>query len=455
MTRSQKNLMTEGSIWKKIVTFAIPVFLGSLFQQLYNTVDSLIVGNFIGSSSLAAVSSAGNLIFLLIGFFYGLSMGAGVVIAAYIGAKDAQNTKIAVHTTVFVGLISSVLLTLIGIFFSPLILRLMGTPEEVMTDSVNYFRIYFAGATSFIMYNIFVGILQAAGDSRHPLYFLIISSVLNILLDLLFIGVFKQGVGSAALATVISQTVSTLLCMIQLLKTKEDYRLEIKSIKPASRTLLKILKFGIPSGIQNSIIGFANVVVQSYINYFGAMAMAGSGAYSKIEGFAFLPITSFCMAVTTFTSQNLGARNFDRMKKGARFGTICSTTLAEIIGLITWIFAPTLIKAFDSTPEVLVYGIQRARTCALFYCLLAYSHSMAAILRGSGKAVVPMVVMMVCWCIIRVSILAVSGLFIRTIEVVNWVYPITWCLSSITFTIYYITTYNKTFDSSKSLEESL
>ena len=434
---SSLNLMTEGSVWKKIVFFAIPVFIGNLFQQLYNTADSLIVGNFLGSNALAAVSSAGNLIFLLIGFFSGLALGAGVVIARYIGAKDHVNVEIAVHTTVALGLVASVIMTAVGVGLAPAILRLMDTPAEVLPASVTYFRIYFMGAAGFVMYNTFVGILQAAGDSKHPLYYLIISSVINIVLDLLLIAGFHMGVGAAAFATAVSQLVSALLCMIRLMKSKEDYRLVLRRIRFHGPTLGRIIRFGLPSGFQNSIIGFANVVVQSYINYFGEMAMAGAGAYSKIEGFAFLPITSFTMALTTFVGQNLGAGDYERTRKGARFGTICSLILAELIGVAIYITAPQLIAAFDRTPQVIAYGTDRARACALFYCLLAFSHAMASILRGAGKAMVPMLIMLAFWCIVRVSILAISGMLFRTIATVNWVYPITWSLSSVAFLIYY------------------
>ena len=434
---SSSNLMTEGSVWKKIVFFAIPVFIGNLFQQLYNTADSLIVGNFLGSNALAAVSSSGNLIFLLIGFFSGIAVGAGVVIARYIGAKDSANIKIAVHTTVALGLVASVIMTMAGVGLAPIILKMMNTPAEVLPASICYFRIYFMGATGFVMYNTFVGIMQAAGDSRHPLYYLIISSFINIALDLILIAGFHMGVGAAAFATAVSQLVSAFLCMIRLLHINAEYRLELKNIRFHGQMLIRIIRFGLPSGFQNSIIGFANVVVQSYINYFGEMAMAGAGAYSKIEGFAFLPITSFTMALTTFVGQNLGAGDYERTQKGARFGTICSLIIAELIGVIIYIFAPQLIAAFDHTPEVITFGVGRARACALFYCLLAFSHAIAAILRGAGKAIVPMLIMLAFWCIIRVSILAVSSMFCRTIATVNWVYPITWSLSSIAFLIYY------------------
>ncbi len=429
--------MTEGSIGKRITLFAMPIFLGNLFQQLYNTADSLIVGNFLGSNALAAVSSSGSLIFMLIGFLSGMSIGAGVVIARYFGAGDRENMDLAIHTTVAFGLAASVVMTLIGVLLSPQILRLMATPEVVMGDSVTYLRIYFAGSVGFVMYNIFVGILQAVGDSRHPLYYLIVSSLVNIVLDITFIAGFGMGVEGAAIATVISQLVSALLCLIQLTCRQKNCRLYLRRIAFTPRLLKQIIRMGLPSGLQNSIIAFANVVVQSNINSFGELAMAGVGAYSKIEGFGFLPITSFTMALTTFIGQNLGAAQYERTKKGARFGIWATVVLAEFIGVAVFVFAPWLIAAFDSNPEVISIGVAKARTSTLFFFLLAFSHAISAVLRGAGRAIVPMTVMLVFWCVVRVGFLTITVPLTHSILMLYWVYPLTWALSSLTFLIYY------------------
>lgn len=435
--KAQAGDMTQGPIWKKITLFAFPLFLGNLFQQLYNTVDSLIVGNFLGSGPLAAVSSSGSLIFMLIGFLNGIAIGAGVVIARYFGAKDEKNMQVAIHTTVAFGLAASLLMTLLGVGLSPQILRWMGTPENVMADSVTYLQTYFWGSLGFVMYNIFVGILQAVGDSRHPLYYLITSSLVNIVLDLLFIGAFHAGVGGAALATVISQLVSAALCFSRLTRTRENYRLCLRKIRFHGKMLGQIIRFGLPSGLQNSVIAFANVIVQTNINFFGEMAMAGCGAYAKIEGFGFLPITSFSMALTTFISQNLGAREYDRAKKGAFFGITAAVVIAEAIGAVVFIFARPLIAAFDTTPQVVLLGVEKARTSALFFFLLAYSHAVSAVLRGAGRAAVPMTIMMVFWCVVRVTFLAVMVPLTHSIQVIYWVYPLTWALSSAAFLWYY------------------
>ena len=429
--------MTQGSIGQRITYFALPIFLGNLFQQMYNTADSLIVGNFLGSSALAAVSSSGSLIFMLIGFLSGMSIGAGVVIARYFGAGDEENMDRAIHTTVAFGLAAGVVMTIVGMALSPQILILMATPENVMVNSVAYLRLYFAGSLGFVLYNIFVGILQAVGDSRHPLYYLIISSVINVVLDITFIRGFHMGVEGAAIATVISQIVSALLCMFQLLRLNTSWRLQLRKIRFHGPMLRQIVRMGLPSGLQNSVIAFANVVVQSNINAFGEMAMAGCGAYAKIEGFGFLPITSFTMALTTFIGQNLGAGQLDRARRGARFGIWVTVILAELIGVLVFVFAPQLIAAFDSNQEVIYFGVQKARTSTLFFFLLAFSHSISAILRGSGKAIVPMIVMLTFWCIVRVGFLSITVPLTHNIQMVYWVYPLTWALSSVTFLLYY------------------
>lgn len=436
--RSSATLMTTGPIWKRIIAFAVPLFFGNLFQQLYNTADSLIVGNFLGSSALAAVSSSGNLIFLLVGFFNGIAIGSGVVVAKYFGAGKFAMVKRAIHTITAFGLLSGMVLTVVGILAAPQILILMGTPAEVLPNSVTYFRIYFAGSLAFVMYNFLVGILQSVGDSRHPLIYLMISSVINIVLDLILVAGFHFGVGAAALATVISQVISALLCLRQLLKSPAEYRLEVRKIRLDGIMLRHIISNGLPAGLQNSIISLANVVVQSNINKFGAMAVAGCGSYSKIEGFGFLPITCFALALTTFIGQNLGAKEYDRAKKGAVFGVVCSLSIAELVGIGIYILSPYLIAGFNDTPQVISYGTAQAHTVTLFYFLLAFSHCMAGILRGAGKSAVPMFVMLICWCIIRVSYITIAVNFIPDIRVIFWAYPITWTLSSITFLIYFL-----------------
>ena len=437
MMKKQSSL-TEGSIWKGLLLFALPIFLGNVFQQFYNAFDSWVVGRFLGDTALAAVSSSGSLIFMMIGFFNGVAMGAGVVIARCYGARDYSSMSRAIHTDIAMGLAAGALLTVLGVTFTPTILRWMGTPENVFPQSVSYFRYYFCGALFTVMYNIFVGILHALGDSRHPLYYLMISTIVNVVLDLVFVGVFRWGVGAAALATTLSQGISALLCCIHLLRLDGPGRVRVREIRFHSQTLRAILRLGLPSGVQNSVIAMANLVVQSSINSFGSAAMAGCGSYSKLEGFAFLPVTCFAMALSTFVGQNLGAGNYSRVKKGVAFGIACSTIAAECIGIAAYLFAPQLIGIFNNSPQVVDYGARHMRIICLFYCLLAFSHCIAGIMRGAGRASVPMYTMLCCWCVIRVSYITLALRAVNRLEVVSFAYPLTWTLSSIVFLIYFL-----------------
>lgn len=436
--QSGEGTLTEGVIWKKLLMFAFPILLGNIFQQLYNAVDALIVGHFMDNSALAAVTSSGSLIFMLVGFFNGIAIGAGVVIARFYGAKDHQGLKLAVHTDIAFGLVAGVILTILGVSFTPTILQWMGTPENVLPNSISYFRFYFLGAIFVVMYNICVGILQAVGDSKHPLYYLIVSSLLNVVLDLLFVGVFRWGVWSAAFATSLSQGVSVALCLRRLMKYDTPYRLYLRQIRFHLPTLRNVIRFGLPSGVQNSIIAFANLIVQSNINRFGDAAMAGCGSYAKVEGFAFLPITCFAMALSTFVGQNLGAKQYDRVKKGVRFGVLCSVTLAELVGVAIFFFGNDLVALFRNDPDMVAYGARQARVEALAYFLLAFSHCIAGIMRGAGKATVPMFTMLISWCAIRIIYITVMIRQFNRIEVIFSAYPLTWFISSVIFLVYFL-----------------
>lgn len=430
--------MTRGSPYALMVSFALPVLLSQLFQQLYNTADAFIVGRCLGTNALAAVTSSGTLIFLMISFVMGTAMGAGVVISRYFGAGKEAEVSRAIHTVLAFGLVSGVVLTVVGVAFTPIILTWMQTDPLVMPEAVEYFRYYFLGSLAMVLYNICRSIINALGDSKTPLYYLIFSSLLNIGLDLLFLAVFHWGVWSAAAATVISQAGSVVLCMRYLLQKGNLYTVEPRRIRFHRDMLAEIIRYGLPSGVQNSVIGFANVIVQSQINSFGRLAMAAYGTHAKIEGFGFLPITSFNMAATTFISQNLGAKQYDRARRGARFSILAAVILAELIGVCCYIFAPNLIGLFDQTPGVIELGVRQARTVALFYCLLAFSHSVAAVCRGAGKAFVPMCVMLSVWCVIRILYIMAVMHLTGEIGYIYWAYPITWAISSVIYLIYYL-----------------
>jgi putative MATE family efflux protein len=375
---------------------------------------------------------------MLVSLFSGIAMGAGVFSARSFGSKDYQTMEQAIHTNLAFGLVSGLLLTVLAVTFTPTILGWMGTPKDVLPQSIEYFRYFFCGVTFTVMYNVFVGILHAVGDSRHPLYYLIVSSVVNVVLDLVLVGGLGYGVGAAALATTISQGISAVLCAIRLVRYETPYQLKIREIRFHKRSMLDIVRYGLPSGIQNSVIALANVVVQTNINSFGKEAMAGCGAYAKVEGFAFLPVTCFTQALSTFVGQNLGARKYERVKKGVAFGLICPMLAAEAIGMLLWLLAPQIIGIFNGEPVVIDYGVRHLRTIAPFYCLLALSHCFAGIMRGAGKATVPMVTMLLCWCALRVSYITVAVKMVNELETVSRAYPITWTCSSIILLIYFL-----------------
>ncbi len=418
--------------------FAFPIFLGQVFQQLYNTFDAWCVGYFINDDAMGAVTSSGSLIFLMVSFFNGLAMGAGVVIARYYGAKNDEAVSKAIHTAIAFGLCTGTALTIVGMTCTPMIVRWMGIPDATMVYAIPYYRFYFCGAIFTVMYNIFVGIHHAVGDSRHPLYYLICSTMVNVVLDLLFIGVMGYGVGAAALATTISQGISALLCCIHLMRSEGASRLYLRKVRFHWHSFKEIIRYGLPSAVQNSVIALANVVVQSNIFAFGPAAVNGCGAYSKLEGFAFLPVMCFSQSLSTFTGQNLGAKQHDRVKKGVGFGIACSLIMAEIVGVLSYVFAPQLIGIFAKSEAAITYGSAHMRTICLFYCLLAFSHCIAGIMRGAGKATVPMFTMLICWCLIRVSYITIAVRFVPELTTVSWAYPLTWTLSSIVFLIYFL-----------------
>ena len=314
METKQKTTLTQGSVARGMLLFALPIFISNLFQQLYNAADSLIVGNFLGGEALAAVGSSGSLIFLLTGFVNGVSLGAGVVVARYFGAKDWDRMRRTIHTTVALGLVAGVGLTVIGVILTPQILRWMGTPDDVLVNSIAYFRMYFIGSIAVVMYNVGASILQSVGDSKSPMRYLIAASLINIVLDLILVGWLRMGVAAAAFATIASQTVSAVLAFAKLTRSQEAWAVHWSEVKFDGPSLKAVIVQGLPSGIQNSVISIANVIVQSNINSFGAQAMAGCGAYSKVEGFAFLPVTCFAMALATFVSQNVGAGQPDHRR---------------------------------------------------------------------------------------------------------------------------------------------
>ncbi len=423
--------LTEGSIMKALISFAIPLFFSQLLQQLYNMADAWVVGNFASNDAFAAVSMASNLTFVIIGLFNGIAIGGGVVISRYFGAKDEINTSIAIHTNLLFSVIASIVSTALGLIMVPPLLKMMNTPDSVMPDALMYFNIYFAGVSTVIMYNTCMAIMRAVGDSMRPLYYRFISSVVNVILDLIFVAGFHWGAGGAAFATVIAQGLSVVLCMVRMLRGKDAVKIHLSGFKFDKGSMTKIIRQGLPGGIQNTVNSIGNMVVQSCINTFGAFAISGYGAFHKIEGIAFLPIMSMCMALPTFVSQNLGAGKVDRAKKGAFLGILMGCVFGQIMGFALYFVCPYLIRMFVSAPESIEYGVGHGRTVAFFMFLLAFTHCAAGALRGVGKAMIPMATLLLCWCGIRILYVTTALKFFPVFKTISWAYPLTWGLSAV------------------------
>lgn len=430
--------MTEGNIAKQLFFFSIPLILGNLLQQLYNTADSIVVGNFVGSNALAAVGSGTVLINLIIAFSQGTAVGAGVVIAQYIGAKHKEKLSEAVHTSVAIALIIGAALSLFGVLFSKTLLIWMKTPKEVLSESVVYLRIYFAGLIFNVIYNMAAGIMNAAGNSKRSLRYLAYASVTNIILDLLFVGLLKMGIMGAALATDISQLLSGVLSMLFLMRVNEDYKVTLKKIKLHKESAKKIIRVGLPTGLQNTVISISNVLVQSGINGFGATAMAGFGAYLKVDGFNILPVLSFSMAATTFVGQNYGARKVDRVKKGMWI-TLGMVTLYTIVtGALLLTFSHQIIRLFSADTAVIAYGADAMKYFCPFYFVLGILNCLAGTVRGTGKTMPPMIIMLISMCIFRIFWIQLALPRIGTIEGIYMLYPISWAIGAAMMVLYTI-----------------
>ena len=432
----KSTVMTEGSIWKKILFFSIPLILGNLFQQLYNTVDSIIVGNYIGSEALAAVGSSGSLINLLIGFCIGASAGAGVVIAQFYGAQDREGVRKAVHTTIAIAIVAGAVLTVVGIVATPILLKAMGTPQEVFDQASIYLKVYFGGVLFSVVYNMSAGILNAVGNSKRSLVYLMIAATSNIFLDLLFVVVLKMGIVGAAIATDISQLLSCIFIILFLVRSEDVYRVKLKDIRCYDNLLGKILKIGLPTGVQNIVISLSNVIVQSSVNSFGAVAMAGFAAYIKVDGFNILPVLSFSMAATTFIGQNVGAGRLDRVKKGMYVSVAMGIIYTVCTGILLLAFAPQVIGVFTQNGKVVEYGVYIMKFFCPFYWMLGILHILAGTIRGTGKTMQAMVVFLFSLCIFRVLWIWGAMSVSHKIGGVMLGYPLSWLVGLVMILIY-------------------
>lgn len=430
--------MTEGNIARHLVNFALPLLIGNIFQQFYNTVDTWVVGNYVSNEAFSAVGTVGPIINMLIGLFGGMSSGASVVIAQYYGAHRNDKVKEAVHTSAALTLILCVAFTVIGLLLIQPMLRLMKTPVEVLPESTAYLTIYFAGMSGLMIYNMGSGILRAVGDSTRPFYFLVVSAVLNIVLDLVFVIAFDMGVRGVGFATIIAQGVSALLISLSLLHSESCVRLRIRDLRINGKMLRKVIRVGIPAGLQMAITGFSNVFVQSYINHFGADCMSGWTAYSKIDQLLILPMQSVGLASTTFVGQNLGQSKVDRAKQGIRTALLMAVAVTFCVMIPVIVFAPQLVAFFNDKPEVIGYGTLLLRYISPFYLVCCINQVYAGALRGSGNSRVPMVIMLVSFVLFRQCYLYVMANFVSN-EVVPIVlgYPAGWVLCSLITLVYY------------------
>ena len=430
--------MTEGPIIGHLIRFAMPLLIGNIFQQLYNTVDSWVVGNYVSKDAFAAVGTVGPIINMLIGFFLGLSSGAGVVISQYYGAKKHDKVSDTVHTAIFMTLVMAVVFTFVGIWMTPFMLRFMKTPPSVMPESTAYLTIYFAGVIGLMLYNIGSGILRAIGDSQRPFYFLVVSALLNTVLDLVFVLAFDMGVKGVALATVIAQGVSAFLVILTLIRSDTCVKLSLRKLKFHWDIFAKIVRVGIPAAIQMMITSFSNIFVQSYINFFGENCMAGWTAYGKIDQLIFMPMQSLALASTTFVGQNLGIGQVERAKKGVRSALIISYAATVIVMIPVIAAAPHLVRFFNDDPLVGEFGTLFLRYITPFYLVCCVNQVYSGALRGAGNSKVPMVIMLTSFVCFRQIYLFVMANFIsNTVLPITMGYPAGWIVCSVLTFIYY------------------
>ncbi len=430
--------MTKGNITRHLVNFALPLLLGNLFQQLYNMVDTWVVGNYVSNEAFSAVGTVGPVINTLIGFFLGLSSGAGVVISQYYGAGREEKVQQAVHTALMLTLALGVVFTVAGIAMTPLMLQLMKTPAEVAPEQATYLRIYFAGVIGLLLYNMGSGILRAVGDSRRPFYFLVVSAVLNTVLDLLFVIKFHMGVEGVAYATIIAQAVSAVLTLWVLMGAEGGIRLELRALRFTWSVLRQIVAVGIPAALQMAITAFSNVFVQSYINYFGPDCMSGWTAYNKVDQLVILPVQSISMANTTFVGQNLGVGDTPRAKKGVRISLWLSVAVTAVLLIPVLLFAPDLTAFFNSKAEVVSYGALLLRLLSPFYFFFCINQIFAGALRGAGDSQVPMWIMLGSFVVFRQIYLYIMANFISNeIIPIALSYPAGWFVCSVATLLYY------------------
>ncbi len=439
LEEGQQNRITEGVIWQQLLLFFFPILFGTFFQQLYNAADAMIVGRFVGKEALSAVGgSTGTLIQLLVGFFIGLASGATVIISQYYGAKREEMVGYAVHTSIAFCLVAGVFLMICGFAAAPAALRAMDTPEDVLPDAILYIRIYFLGIIGNLIYNMGAGILRAVGDSKRPLYFLMISCLINIVLDVLFVVGLRMGVAGAALSTIFSQALSAVLVVAALMRTRDMHRLELRRVRIDKRMLLRIVRIGFPTGLQSVMYSSSNVLIQASVNSLGTNTVAAWTAYGKIDSVYWMIVNAFGISITTFAGQNFGAGKVDRVRKGTRTCLAMSAVSTVVLSLLLYFCGGYVYRLFTTDAEVLRIGVEILHFLVPTYITYLCIELLSGALRGVGDCWIPTVICCLGICFLRVAwIMAVVPLR-RDIYTIIFSYPLTWVITSVLFVLYYL-----------------
>lgn len=438
MKNTKMTNITEGAIWKQILLFFFPILFGTFFQQLYNTADAVIVGRFVGKEALSAVGgTTGTLINLLIGFFVGLSSGATVIISQYFGAKNEKYVNRAVHTAIALAITGGIVISIVGILIAPWALTAMKTPDDIIDNSILYIRIFFAGTVANLLYNMGAGILRAVGDSKRPLYFLIIACFVNIALDLLFVVLFGLGILGVALATVISQIISAILVCYALIHTKECYRFRLKDLRFHVDALIRTVRIGLPAGFQSVMYNISNVIIQSNINTFGTDTIAAWTAYSKIDSMFWMIMGAFGVSVTTFVGQNFGAGKNDRVKKGVLvcLGMAMGSTI--FLSTVLYYFGNYVYLLFTDESIVIANGMEILHFLVPTYFTYVCIEIFSGALRGVGKSLVPLLLTCFGVCVFRIVWISIMVPVRPEITTVIVSYPLSWFITSLLFLVYY------------------
>lgn len=432
------NQITEGVIWKQLLIFFFPILFGTFFQQLYNTIDAVIVGKYVGKEALAAVGgTTGTLINLLVGFFVGLSSGASVIISQYYGAKNEEKVREAVHTAMAFSITGGIILMILGMIGAPIALEAMGTPEDIMNYAVVYIRIYFAGIIGNLIYNMGAGILRAIGDSKRPLYFLMTSCVVNIVLDIVFVVIFRMNVAGAALATILSQLISAVLVIVVLMRSKDVYQLILPKIRLHLEMVKRIIQIGFPAGLQSAMYSISNIIIQSSVNALGTDTIAAWTAYSKIDAIFWMIIGAFGISITTFVGQNHGAGKRERVEKGIKVCMKMTLVTSIIISVILYVFGGYIYQLFTDDAAVMEKGVEILHFMVPFFITYICIEILSGALRGVSDCWIPMLITCLGVCVVRVLWILFAVPHNMTMKMVLVSYPLTWILTSVSFVIYY------------------